>query len=81
MNLTRIWIFFAMLIAHSTHALSPIEEMRLKKHYQKVATKMLNEFSPVKVDNEANVKELVRIFLAQRVRQELNMISWTLRLG
>jgi 2-methylaconitate cis-trans-isomerase PrpF len=77
----KIWIFFLVLIAHRSNVLSTIEEMYVKKHYEKVAIKALNEFSSVKMKNEENVKKLVRMFLAQRVRQELNTISWTLRLG
>jgi hypothetical protein len=78
---SKIWIFLVVLLAQNTNALSAIEEMHLKKHYEKVATRVLNEFTSVKMKNEANVRELLRFFLAQRVRQELNMISWTLRLG
>ena len=82
MNFTQTWIFLVvLLIAHHTNALSPIEEAYVKKYYEKVAAKMLNDFSSVKMINEANAIELVKKFLAQRVRQEKNMISWTLRLG
>ncbi len=81
MNYTSIWIFSVILIAHNTSALSSMEEMQLKKHYQRVATKMLSEFTSVKTENEAMVRELLRGFFKQRARQELNMISWTLRHG
>jgi hypothetical protein len=81
MNFTKTWIFLVILMAHNTQALSAIEEMYVKKYYEKFAAKMLNDFSSVKMKNEAHAIELVRVFLAQRVRQERNMISWTLRLG
>jgi hypothetical protein len=64
---SKIWIFFVVvvLIAHNTNAPSTIEEAYVQKLYEKVAIKALNDFSSTKMKNEANVKELLRFFLAK----------------